>query len=223
LLRQPSLLLNLQEQVLMHGGDYWQTKLSAVSGGMGSKTIFDLPTSVTQSQTDSTAQMVAARKTTSGGGSSWSPQKIIATVAALAAAIFILASIPQIMGNGQSVAGGGWGFAKSGLLKSDISESEMLNQLAKASSSWHNKTPQTKEQLVKRLTEFDEGCQALLASSLAQLSASNRMAVHDACEDCRQAIAGELAALADGAGLAQSQSNANAAIDRLTESIKVLT
>jgi len=61
-----------------------------------------------------------------------------------------------------------------------------------------------------------------LASSLPQLSASNRIAVHDACEECRQAISTELAALANDAGLQQTQANANAAIDKLTQAIQLL-
>ena len=62
----------------------------------------------------------------------------------------------------------------------------------------------------------------MLASNLPQLSQANRDAVHAACENCRTAIATQLAAIANGGDLAQTQANANAAIDKLTRSIELL-
>jgi len=99
----------------------------------------------------------------------------------------------------------------------------MLEQLANASAAWHNKTPSTPAELANRLREFDQGCQALLSSRLTQLSPLNRDAVHAACEDCREAIAQQLAALANGGDMTQIQSSSDAAIDTLTRSIQRLT
>ena len=132
-------------------------------------------------------------------------------------------SIGQFGGSGFSIAKAEWGFTKSGLLESDISEAEMLDQLAAASAAWYNKTPTTPTGLAKRLREFDQGCQALLASRLKQLTPSNRSAVHNACEDTREAIAQQLAAIARGGDINQIQSNADAAIDSLTRAIQRLT
>ena len=210
---------------MMHGGDYWQKKTDDAFAKSASKTIFDPNNAGIQNQTQSSAHSTAATKLKGDSGpvGKRSQKKVFGIIAALAAAVLIMVSISQFIGNGQSVAKGDWGFAKSGLLESNVSESEMLEQLAKASGAWHNKTPQTSEELANRLRQFDQGCQSLLASNLPQLSQSNRNAVHAACEDCREAIAIQLAAIANGADFATTQANANTAIDKLTHSLERLS
>ena len=220
-LRQPALLLELQEQVLMHGGDYWQTKTDAKFGVS--------ETSGLALGSPSTEEVKAPKQvTTEAGGNvrqtpvaGWSRKKVFGAIAALAAAVLIMAFIARP--NGSSVAKSGWGFSESGLLESDITESEMLERLAAASAAWHKKQPATPETLAKRLREFDNGCQALLASNLPQLSASNRAAVHAACEKCRTSIATQLAALDGGVDFNLVHSESDKAIDRLTRSIKNLS
>ena len=160
----------------------------------------------------------------SGSAAGKGKQKmILGVLATLAAAVLVMFSIGQFGGSGSSVAKAEWRFTKSGLLESDISEAEMLDQLAAASAAWYNKTPTTPAGLAKRLRQFDLGCEALLSSRLTQLSPSNRSAVHAACEDCREAIARQLVAIANGGKLAQIQSASDTAIDALTRSIKRLS
>lgn len=223
ILRQPSLLLELQEQVMMHGGDYWQKKTDEAFDKTNSKSIFNPQGSEAPKDNDASSHLATPGKSQNNSHSgTWSQTKIFGAIAAMAAAILLMVLIPQFMGGGSSVASGDWGFAKSGLLDSNISESEMLDQLAKASAAWHNKTPQTSNELAERLREFDQGCRALLASNLPQLSPANRIAVHAACENCRTDIAAQLDALRNGADLTQTQTNSNAAIDKLTRSIERL-
>ena len=226
LLRQPSLLLELQERVMMHGGEYWQQKVDANFGNPRTTSIFDSASSGANTDVEEpTPHAIAASQSYHGPAvvKSNANQKIIfGVLATLAAAALIMISLPQF-GGGSSVAKANWGFAKSGLLESNISESEMLDQLAAASAAWHNKTPATRDELADRLRAFDQGCGDLLASRLTQLSPINRDAVHAACEDCREAIAQQLAALADGGDITRIQSNADAAIDTLTRAIERLT
>ena len=65
-LRQPSLLLKLQEQVLMHGGDYWQYKADAANRDIGSQTIYDMKSPVLQEPIDSSPQMTVPGRTSNG-------------------------------------------------------------------------------------------------------------------------------------------------------------
>ena len=225
LLRQPSLLLELQEKVMMNGGKYWQEKTNhaysttnagVVLRGLGA----DVSSASTSAPVDSSKpSQVVTTKSNEG----WNQKQVFGLVAALAAALLVMVSIWQPWGQGSTVAKANWGFSKSGLLSSDTSEAEMLEQLVDASASWHNKTPASKEQLEKRLREFDQGCKMLLNSDLPQLSATNRRAVHNACEDCRSAIAQQLSALKSGAGLAKVQAGSDKAIDQLTSSLRTLS
>jgi len=154
-LRQPSLLLELQELVMMHGGAYWRNKADAAFGTPRM--------AIDRGKDISTAN--PKTHSTSIANSGWSQaQKMAGVIAALAAAVLIMFSISQLGGGDSSVAVAKWGFAKSGLLETSMPESEMLDRLASASASWHNKVPANAEQLEKRLREFDFGCQTLLNS-----------------------------------------------------------
>jgi len=72
------------------------------------------------------------------------------------------------------------------------------------------------------LAQFDHGCQELLAADLPQLSAANRTAVRNACNDCRAAIAEHLADIQNGADLDVTQLNVDNTINRLADTIQKL-
>ena len=115
-----------------------------------------------------------------------------------------------------------WGFAESGLLEASISEDQMLQKLSEASVAWFNKIPESAKQLEERLRQFDLGCKELLAADLPQLSKANRNAVHAACEDCRAAIASQLAELDAGTDFDVALLNADSAINQLSDAIQGL-
>lgn len=212
LLRQPSLLLELQEQVLMHGDKYWQEKTVQAYGRP------DTTKLLAAAGVDSIHSPITTRS-----AKFWNQKQIVGAIAAMAAGLLVMLSVWQPWGQGSTVASSDWGFAKSGLLASDISEDEMLRQLADASQAWHNRRPDSVEGLEKRLLEFDHGCEALLASNLAQLSAKNRDAVHRACRDCRDDIAVQLAAIKRGGSFSELRTKADAAINKLTHAIQKLS
>ena len=220
LLRQPALLLELQEQVMMHGEEFWQKKTDDSFGKANKRSISDPINSAVPIPEHSPT--VSSNKPSVTTRTSWTRKKMIGTIAALAAALLILVSLSQLW-NGAAVAQGDWGFAKSGLLESNVSELEMLNRLANASSAWHNKTPANSTELSKRLQEFDEGCRSLISSNLPQLSPANRAIVHAACKECRSGISQQLAALNRGVDFNEVQRSSNELIDRLTLAIKSLT
>ena len=225
LLRQPSLLLELQEQVMMLGGDYWQRKTNATFSSPDVREVVARPPagrrqSISAGGTSANANRDTA-PVTEATDTGWSRKKIVGAIAALAAGVLIMVFIAQ--GTGPTVAKSGWGFSESGLLKSKVSEPEMLGLLAKASEAWHKKPLHTNQELANRLRDFDQGCQALLASPLPQLSVSNRNAVHAACEDCRAAIATQLAAIDRGVDFKVVRSEADEAISKLTRAIQRLS
>ena len=227
LLRQPSLLLELQERVMMHGGDYWQKKVDAVYGTANTTAaVSGLGTAAGDAGTTSQAPRKVSNVRSAGTSHQWNSKRVVGMLAALAAALLVMVSVWQPWSQSgpgaSSVAKSDWGFSKSGLLKSNLSEDEMLSKLAAASQAWHNKTPSSAKQLEKRLLEFDGGCKALLASTLPQLSKRSRDKVHQACRECREDIATQLAAIQNGQNFETIRANANAAIDTLTQSIETL-
>ena len=235
LLRQPVLLLELQEQVLMHGGDFWQTKtdnLFQVAGsteGISAVPLADHPqTAVSASPTLKQVNV----KAVSG---------VLAAIAATV--LFMFAIFPNGNPKGQianvnpkssvgsstdgvsannAAANSGWGFAASGLLEASLTEPQMLKKLSEASLAWYNKLPANSAELEARLNQFDLGCQELLAATLPQLSDSNRKSVQEACEDCRATISQLLADIKDGVDFEVALVNADNTINRLTDAIEKL-
>lgn len=224
ILRQPALLLELQQRVMMHGGDFWQKKTDANFGTAKATSMFDTASSGSNAATGPGNQAVPANRNKQASFAANGNRKMIfGTLAALAAAVLIMVSIGQFGGGSSSVAKAGWGFSKSGLLTSDVSEGEMLDRLVGATRSWHNKTPGSAGALAKRLHQFDDGCQALLASDLPQLSAATRRSVHQACENCRTSIAALLDSLERGTDLETVRTNAATAVDELATALQRLS
>ena len=232
LLRQPTLLLELQESVLTNGGDYWQQKLDKN---------YQSPTGLNKLLntlgTTRLAPVDAAAKAT------WNRKRILGLIAAIAATILLTFAIwPDTTNNHQTAQDGKlahadnndptpsnprsskpeWGFAASGLLNLQLAESEMLRSLSQASLTWYNKVPATNDQLEIRLEQFDRGCRELLEAELPQLSAQNRKAVHQACKTCRASIAQLLAELNRNADFDVTLLKADATIERLSQAIKKL-
>jgi len=241
LLKQPDLLLQLQEEVLMHGGDFWQKKLR-VESQTHQSSILEL---TQQAESIDQARIPVAR-----AKSKFSTTRIVGIVAAMAATLLVLFSLlPEKTDNGQiaqndgstkpktqidtpdpippanDVVGSdkpGWGFAESGVLVADVGEQEMLKTLSAATLSWYNKPTTSIKELEARLNQFDEGCQQLLVAELPQLESATRDAIFKACEDCRASIASQLQDIKRGIDFDVALLSAEANIERLNKAIQDL-
>lgn len=241
LLRQPTLLLELQESVLLDGGDFWQQKFDQnYHSPTALKRLLDTLDSNQRGQVDVAAISAWSRKRIAG---------VTATISALV--LFALMVYPNGLRE-RGIANSGkhsqsnklgtsghseessstsvgatqsntkWGFSASGLLNSPLAEAEMLELLSKASLAWYNKVPRNAEQLEVRLRQFDLGCREVLAADLPQLSVQKRDAVHQACADCRVSIANLLTELTKGTDIDVALIKADATIELLGEAIESL-
>ncbi len=198
LLTHPRLLYDLQELVLIEGGDHWQQQLKPVNE---------------QQWQDIRAAIEPAGNTKPDDDSeAGSRRKWLYVVAAIALALLV-AFFPREKGPT-------WGFDKPGTLTQDIPEAEMLNLLSDAANAWFNKVPNDSASLRKRLVEFDHGCKTLLSAELPQLSAQTRETVFTACRNCRREIASHLAALQEGDDYETVREAANQSVRNLAAAMQ---
>lgn len=188
LLSHPVLLLDLQERVLIEGGDYWDR----VPITSEHRQQIDEQWRLIQSQlnndsgtpVDASAPTIRDRRSVSV--KIWS---LAAMAAAVLVALGIWISRP---------AAPTWGFDRSGLLAKDISAPEYLTSLADAADEWFKKRPDSKTALAKRLREFRHGCDTLIAAPHPQLSNEDRTWLRDRCRAWADKVDGHLADLEDG-------------------------
>ena len=158
LMRQPELLLELQDLVLSQGGVYWdqvsnaEREASKVSL-LGSESI---NLSLNEERKVNVRQILPT---------SWSYRH--ASIAAFAATIFIAFGV-WISRPVQS-PGGGWGLDNPELLSANLSSELYFKKLADAAGTFSKKGLDTKDNALKRITEFKAGCDKLARATHPQI------------------------------------------------------
>lgn len=212
LMGSPVALLELQEHILAAVSPYWQTRLARQS----SSSSHEARWSQIERELDTRSQLPEAKKPPGNDrGQIW---PVLGVVLALAASIAVGAFVLQ-----PSPTPKGWGFNQPGILETAQSEDQLLETLADAAHAWFNKRPQTREELVTRLKQFDAGCQTLLSAKLAPLSPASHQAVDAACQKTRQQIATYLTELEQGSDLSTTQAAADQTMTTLEQSLRQLT
>ncbi len=184
LFSSPESLLELQEDVLLHGGDYWTS----------------LPTSAeVQSATDRvkqrlgkspTAEMQAASQTAEFKTKRSNRGLLIAltSVAALLLVGFLTWQM-QPRGSG-SILG------QPGLLANDVSSSaEYLNRIANAGSEWFDQHPRDSAELITLLENVSNDCQILIDADHLRLTPEERNWFVGKCENWKNEFDTTLASL----------------------------
>lgn len=189
LLRNPELLLELQERVFTEGGDYWQSvprteehlTLAKAQWSNVSELLDQVP-SPTPAKEKAEPKVVSRR--------------LVHYVMALAAVLVVGVGTWYTLSQQSTPAG--WGFDRAGLLTADMTPRQYFDQLADAAGDWFNKRPETREALALRLQEFSDGCQTLIDAEHPQLSKEDRTWLVDRCRSWKGKIDGYVADLSAG-------------------------
>jgi hypothetical protein len=173
LLRQPALLLELQERVLRDGGAYWD--------GLFSET--DELNAVVQrgraplnraTATSPSAPTVAASRP-------WYSHPLFVsctTAAVVLIAVFVIAR-NRTEPPATTV---GWGWAKPGALPEQAEPAEYFQQLADGADEWYSQRPETPRDVAVRLAQFRQGCTVLILAEHKPLSPDDRRWLVDKCK-----------------------------------------
>ncbi|MEZ6056950.1 MAG: hypothetical protein R3C01_09610 [Planctomycetaceae bacterium] len=175
LLKQPALLLSLQEMVFVNGGHYWsqveragnvQDETTASWNRVATTCELDTPSNVAPTSTRTFQPSIHL------GRRQWLTR--MGTVAALV-----------VVGLGfwfSRPSGPTWGFDRGDLLTADVSAADYLNSLADASDDWFQKRPQQAQAVSQRISEFEHGCETLIAAPHTQLNDVDRQWLIEKCQ-----------------------------------------
>ena len=211
LLTHPELLLELQEQLFLEGGAYWQERIAAqaneeeVSRGQDwlRQQIGETQSTGTQSiPTHPDYQSVSYRK--------------IGIIGFVSAALILVA----VFLNQQPAPAPGWGWNRPGALTADVPAAVYLNQLADSAEEWFNKPTDTKAALEARLKQFRAGCETLIKAPHPQLSQEDRAWLVERCQAWAGKLDEQIVALNQGADLKSADEAADALINKLIKALR---
>jgi hypothetical protein len=186
LIRNPQLLLELQEQVFINGGNYWQ----------------DLPVDEdVRSTADTVAKRVKAAIYSSGetavtpanqGISFSSPNRRLYVIfATLAASVLVAVGIRSLFLSEPSVA---FAWEHPDSLDSSLSATEYGETLSKSLEEWWANDPaESREELLNRLRRFRDGCETLVDARHPQLTGDQREQLVTKCKKWQVKIEQNLA------------------------------
>lgn len=187
LLKQPRLLVDLQERIFIEGGSYWD-RLSQraddvrhhVDAGWSrvSTMVGEGDASAERSATLRLADFERDR-TPVATRSRWRSWAVTITAAAASLVIGIFAG-DRLRPTPPQVASG-WGWSRPGALAPVGSQAEYLNRLADSAEEWFKKRPDSPAALSKRLSEFRDGCSTLLLADHPPLAADTKSWLREKC------------------------------------------
>ncbi len=190
LLTAPHLLFELQEQILLQGGEYW----AELSIPASQRELLD-------DQRKQLAAEIAGDQTAITPPVSqpvWHGSKRSSWKSLIVPGVALLLLVGIITMWNKPVASGSWGFQQSGLLSADLDARAYLDSLAEAAGQWFNKRPESAETLATRLQQFSEGCQTLITALHPQLSETDKDWLIERCQAWKDKIDKQLVDLQTG-------------------------
>jgi hypothetical protein len=224
LLRQPRLLLDLQELILTSGGSHWIERAAsdpehqrAVERGWN-RLAASFAAEGTATRTDP-ARPASPRV----GRSSWSRHRGLVSLATAAAVLFAVVLVTYRSGvkpSGGVVATSAWGWNRSDALPPRVPRNEYLKHLADGAHEWFNTRPDNPLALARRLAEFRQGCSTLILSPHQPLPVEDRDWLLEKCRGWAGKFDGYLTAVESGAEPLKVRAEADETVNRLIETLR---
>ncbi len=199
LLANPAVLLELQERVLLNGGNYWEklTSKSAELDSLATAGWQRLSNSVGVQRSTTGPTIAPSTISAQSSGQAWyrHPAWCAAAIAASVLAV-VLALKPDASTSGAIVA---WGWSKPGAIEQALPADKYLNTLADEAQEWFNKQPETRQEVARRIFEFRQGCSTVMMAEHRPLKPADKAWLLERCRAWASKLDLQLAALEDGA------------------------
>lgn len=203
LLTQPHLLIELRDLVIAAGGSYWDAVPSPE------------------------AHIAAAYRVSRNWRTHGEPRKAKGYVRHLlgyAATMFATAAIVLVLVNPFREPGpkadGGWGFSRVAELAQLRNPKEVYAKLAELAEQWNAKPTPDAASLIKRLTEFRQGCAALQLSNDLPLPPEEVRWLKLRCGDWSSAVEAHLHDVESGKNIDQVKVEINATIGAMAQELR---
>ena len=221
LLRNPRLLLELQELILTEGGPCWLNGAAeAASKQDDLERVWNRLSDPLQQTSRAAVLPVAPPSRRVVPLARWIATFAAAAAIVLGVGVFL---VERRRGGDQgatAVAASGWGWNRPGALADDLPPGVYLDRLADAAGEWFKKRPDDPIALARRIGEFRQGCSVLILSPHKPLTAQDRAWLVEKCRAWAAQLDAHLAALEGGASAATVRDDADATINKLIEALR---
>ena len=218
LLRNPRLLLDLQERILINGGEYWQGKSSAES-----------PSAATLEKiwSDLEPALAVPLVAPAAKGLKWTVRilmVIAASVMGVATGLHFSRPHARVEPTPSPtvipVAQTGWGWNKPDAFPQNLDPKSYLSFLADGAEEWFKKRPENREDLEKRLTQFRKGCDTLINAEHQPLDPADRAWLKERCTVWSEKLDKHLADLRSGKDVLKVREEADGTVQKLVTALK---
>lgn len=198
LLTHPKLLLDLQEEVLSAGGEYWD-RLEAASPKLddilhrGRERLSRVSGSGAAEPPESPVRLqIAANR--------WYQRPALASLATAAAVLLAVGLFTLLASPEKSrVAQQPWGWNDPEVLDGEMPASDYLNGLADAADEWFHRRPTNPADVAARIVEFRKGCSQLILADHQPLAAQDRAWLVQRCRAWAKNLDEQLTSVEHGA------------------------
>lgn len=216
LIRHPRLLLDLQEQVLISGGSYWRALPPDEAASRGSQRVRErVNQELNRQSLDATSPMAARQKSPRTERS-----RAISWVAALAASLLAAVGI----WNWFSTRPESFAWESPQSIAADMPAEDYGNYLGDALREWwFSDQPESRDELIARLTRFRTACETLIDAQHPQLTAQQRTELVTKCRNWLTKINAHLAEASDEASdLSEVRAESNETVRAATKALQQL-
>lgn len=214
LLRQPELLIELAELVLVDGGSYWQRRIAEHE---------ELKESAQRIWTGVQHEIDSRDTSLNVVDTKWWNQHPfgIAAVSSMMTLVLVLglvwlASIKKTTPPDSPA----WGWQKSSAIPSDATRQEYLYAIADRAEQWFNKRPANPQPLAQRIAELRAGCSIIILSEHAPLPEADRQWLRERCQAWANKIDAHLADIEAGQPTGKVRKEVDATVRALVDAIR---
>lgn len=213
LLREPRLLLDLQELILTSGESYWETVVQPSSQvrdvlTRGRCKLDEYITAQRRNEDPTALPFRPAR---------WYRRPIAVSLMTAAAVLLAVLAFSQVFPPSSAP---GWGWAKPGAMPEHLPAPQYLERLADGAGEWFGKRPETAPELAARISEFRKGCSTLIFAPHAPLDEEDRQWLVERCRAWAVKFDQQLVALEAGEDPLRVRSEMDTVVKTLIDKLR---
>ncbi|MBM3981661.1 MAG: hypothetical protein FJ304_15565 [Planctomycetes bacterium] len=221
LLRQPYHLLELQELVLLEGGAYWagvnrppefQAAVRANLDGLTEFLFAPLAEPLPEPRADPTRAPRSRDWRLIGA--------VLVTAAVVFVATFGMSRFLLPPPAAEVARSKPWGWNRPDAFPAHLDRAAYLNRLADEANEWSAERPSDFPTATQRISEFRQGCTALLAADHAPLSPDDRRWLRERCQKWGADIDKHLADLKDTGDTGAALAATDATVQKLAKALR---
>lgn len=214
LLRKPQLLLDLQERVLVEGGNFWRERQLRESASVAP---------IEKIWSELQPALAVPLVSPAGNRLKWTVRALMllaASIMGVAAGLYFSRPAAPQPGANPQVAQGGWGWNKPDAFPQNLDPKSYLGRLAEGAEEWFKTRPESREDLDKRIAQFRKGCDTLVRAEHQPLSATDRDWLRERCRVWSDKFDKHLTDLRSGKDVLQVREEADGTIQKLVTALR---